>query len=369
MRFDHTLPNERKDWRTQAFVLGAAAFVLGVLPAWATGRQIVFDFHSDRYALPAMFGASLLWIALITWFNPGRWQRSLWVTLVVTLAMGLQLQTANASRQLWKNEQRFFWQLAWRAPSLQPNTALLTYSEVFPNQGLFSLSAALNLLYPPQPTAKSLPYWWYTLTPRYRLGEISDPITLTFKTQFRSLGFRGASPNTLLVQYDLSHGSCLWVITADNAGEPGIEPLTSAMSKITNLSLILPTPSAGWQTPQELFGSEPPHDWCYYYEKADLARQQQDWSTLLSLAEQARKRGFAPTDSRSNAPHEWLPFIEAYAQTNQWAEAASLTQDAASLGREYEPMLAKLWARLANVPSTSAEKTPAVQQMNRLLTR
>ena len=40
-----------------------------------------------------------------------------------------------------------------------------------------------------------------------------------------------------------------------------------------------------------MFGSEPPHLWCYYFEKADLARQLQDWQSVLQLEKQARARG------------------------------------------------------------------------------
>jgi hypothetical protein len=48
--------------------------------------------------------------------------------------------------------------------------------------------------------------------------------------------------------------------------------------------------------------------WCYYYEKADLARQRGDWEEVLSLGAQALEKGFAPQDKI-----EWLPFLQAYA--------------------------------------------------------
>jgi hypothetical protein len=60
--------------------------------------------------------------------------------------------------------------------------------------------------------------------------------------------------------------------------------------------------------PTDVFGPEPPHEWCYYYEKADLARQRGDWDEVLVLGKEALNKGFAPQD-----PVEWIPFLQAYA--------------------------------------------------------
>lgn len=62
--------------------------------------------------------------------------------------------------------------------------------------------------------------------------------------------------------------------------------------------------------PAIVFGSEPPHDWCYYYQKADLARQRGEWSQVLDMGGQARGQGLEPRDLI-----EWMPFLQAYAQT------------------------------------------------------
>ena len=64
-------------------------------------------------------------------------------------------------------------------------------------------------------------------------------------------------------------------------------------------------------TPPEIaFGPEPAHGWCYYYQKADLARQQGNWNQVLEIGQQAFDQGLSPTD-----PIEWMPFLQAYAQT------------------------------------------------------
>ena len=57
-----------------------------------------------------------------------------------------------------------------------------------------------------------------------------------------------------------------------------------------------------------VFGAEPEHDWCYYYQKATLARQRGNWDEIISLHEEASRKGLAPQDLI-----EWLPFLQAYA--------------------------------------------------------
>jgi len=60
--------------------------------------------------------------------------------------------------------------------------------------------------------------------------------------------------------------------------------------------------------PTVVFGPEPYHGWCYYYQKADLARQQGEWEDVQRIGEQAFGQGFEPQD-----PIEWMPFLQAYA--------------------------------------------------------
>ena len=217
---------------------------------------------------------------------------------------------------------------------------------MFPNQGLFSTSAALNLLYPQPPPAKSLGYYWYTLAPHYHVGEFNGPIDLHFQTTFRNLHFEGGSPNTLLVQFDPSYGRCLYVITAADRADPNLPQLAREMSSITNLSLIQRQAPAGWKVPEAMFGAEPSHTtWCYYFEKADLARQFGDWAQVAALGDQARQQGYSPQEN-SAALQEWRPFIQGYAAVNRWSDAASLTIQLGQENDAFAPQACALWQGL-----------------------
>ncbi|RPJ44313.1 MAG: hypothetical protein EHM21_10360, partial [Chloroflexi bacterium] len=255
-------------WSRQAFLLGLAGVLLGPVPAWITGRQVVFDFHSDRYALPAMFGAALLLAAGIEWLSQRKVQRTVLAVGLVTLAIGLQLRAANDYRWIWTAEQRFFWQLAWRAPGLKAPTAIFLETELFPNQGLFSTSAALNQMYPqglePFSTDRvnRLSYWIYTLRPRYR--EKPDDYTIKLNTTFRTLHFEGQTPDSLLVYSNPARSNCLWVLSARDANNPYLPQLVRDFLPISNLERILPESTPGFP-PVDMIGPEPPRAWCYYF--------------------------------------------------------------------------------------------------------
>jgi hypothetical protein len=78
----------------------------------------------------------------------------------------------------------------------------------------------------------------------------------------------------------------------------------SEIDRIDSTSEFNPIPR------KDLFGKEPTHDWCYYYQKAQLARQQRNWEMAAQLGDEAIAAGYSPND-----PMEWLVFMQAYAYT------------------------------------------------------
>ncbi len=48
------------------------------------------------------------------------------LALLLGFAVGRHFQTNAIYRRDWETQRVFFWQLAWRAPALQPGTTLLT---------------------------------------------------------------------------------------------------------------------------------------------------------------------------------------------------------------------------------------------------
>ncbi len=361
-----TEPNERTNWLPQAFILGIAGILAGPIPAWITARQVVFDVHSNRYAQASMFGAGLLFAAVIIWLVRHKVQAAFILSILVGLSAIYAINISDDYRRISAAENRFSWQLFWRAPYIQPYTALISETEMFPNQGLFSTSAMLNLIYPQPPGShQKLAYWAYTIEPRYTVNNIPDPLHISYNTTFRTLHFEGSTPNTLLLQYDAEKSSCLWVINPADQLSPYLPKLAVRMISLSNLSRIQPQPSSpGYRPPSALFGPEPAHNWCYYFEKADLGRQTADWSSVAQIGDQVQQLGYKPSNPASNSPHEWMPFIEGYAHTGRWMDASKVTKAAFDQDVLYKPMLCDLWQRLlASTPKASTQPA-ATKDMN-----
>jgi hypothetical protein len=80
--------------------------------------------------------------------------------------------------------------------------------------------------------------------------------------------------------------------------------LLAAASRVDNIQASGP-PAA---PPVALFGPEPQHGWCFYFEEAALASQQGNWQQVAAIQDQVGKLGLHPNDQV-----EWMPFLQAQA--------------------------------------------------------
>lgn len=355
------MPTAGRDWLYQALAIGLLAILLGCLPAWITDRHVIDDFHANRYAMPAMFGAALIWAALLWQFVPRRGAQALVLSAAIGLALVFHLRISDSYRQIWTNQVDFYWQLSWRAPYLEPGTAVISEEELFPNQGGFSTAAAINLMYPQPQEWPTLAYWYYSLRPRF-VPSAAKPLGIPLRTQFRTLTFSGVTPDSVMVYYDPGRSNCMWMLGPYDQDDPDVPELMRQMLAISNLERVQPQATVTGYPPTEMIGAEPAHDWCYLYQKADLARQLGDWAQVVALGDQARQQlGHGPADPYFKTPHEWLVFIEGYAHLGRWQEAQELTLAVAERDpQRYEPNLCRLWARIAADTSADAGQAGAL---------
>ncbi len=342
---------ERSSWWWQAILVGVFGLLLGAAPAWITGRLITLDFHSNRHAMAAMLGVCLLFIGLLEWFVQRREQRAVILAVIVSIAIVLNLKAANGFRQDWQEQRDFYWQLYWRAPFIQPGTALIMEEDPFPNNALFSISSAINYMYPQQKNPPKLGYYLYALRPRWS-GLTLAPNEINFSTKFRSFSFKASTPDSLLFAYDSNQKHCLWLVYPDEGANPFLPELVAVFSHISNPNRIQDVPPQTGYPPVDVFGKEPDHNWCYYFEKADLARQAGDWQTVVSLGEQANQAGFIPGGHPATPAYEWTPFVEGYAMAGRLEAAVDLTLAAYRSDSESNKMFCNLWEKIvASEPS------------------
>jgi hypothetical protein len=118
--------------------------------------------------------------------------------------------------------------------------------------------------------------------------------------------------SAVLVLTQPTTGSCVRIL---DGSMPELSPHDSYETiLIAPYSLI---GNVNWDTtspvlPSAIFGQEPEHRWCYYYEEAELASQMGNWVSVIALGEEAAAKGFSPRD-----PVEWTPFLRAYVATRQ----------------------------------------------------
>jgi len=358
-----TLSQGRRIFLIQGTVLGFFAVLMGCLPGWLIGRTILDDFHANRYALPGMFGMGLLVVAFITWLSADWKKQVVLVSLLVGLAVGFQVRTVNDFRWVWKDQQQLYWQLSWRAPHLKSGTAVFFEEEPFPDQGLFSTSSALNLLYPQEENPHPLGYWAYTLLPRY-LDLKPDPTANSLSSGFRSLHFEGNMQDSILMHYDPQRSNCWWLLTTQDQLNPYLSDLEKDWLVISNLDRIEPQQRSADYPPRELFGAEPDRGWCYFYQKADLAQQVGDWETVVKLGDQALAEGYNPNARASNVPREWIPFIEGQTAAGDWQKAQELTLASYHQDPKYAGMLCGIWSDTA--PDDEGETSVKVDVLNAL---
>ncbi|NPV77401.1 MAG: hypothetical protein HPY59_13650 [Anaerolineae bacterium] len=352
-------------WLIQALATGLLALMLGCLPGWITNRPVLFDFHSNRYAMPAMFGAALVWAAALEWLTQRRFQKNILAGGLVAAAAIFHLNTASDYAQIWKNQLDFYWQLTWRAPSLEPGTAILGENELFPNQGSFSSSAAINLLYPQERGREHLAYWYYNLWPRFAIEPSESPLGIPLRTQFRTLTYQGVTGESLVIFYDPGRANCLWVLGPEDVLNPDLPELTRRMLPASDLNRIRLEAGTNSSPDVRMFGQEPDHGWCYYYQKAALAAQFEDWEMAAQLADEARNNPeYYPKNPWFKTPHEWIPFIKGYAHTGRWREAQELTIQAANVYQaRYREEFCTLWDGLLIATDASVEREAALNEV------
>ncbi len=167
-------PSSGSHWHLQALLLGGAALLGGFAPGWAIGRFITDTgtLYNDRFGLAAMFGTSILLVAFLDWaLRPGKPQKIL-VCLLIGLATAQQARTATLYRWSWEEQRQIFWQLKWRAPDIQPYTAVFGNGALAQYMGSWANISALNLLYfqdIPDPA-----YTWYFDLYRYPIARFVE---------------------------------------------------------------------------------------------------------------------------------------------------------------------------------------------------
>ena len=264
----------------------------------------------------------------------------------------------------WSVQRSLFWQMVWRMPSLQPGTILLSNELPVTHYSDNSLSAPLNWIFDPNNDPQVMKYMLFYPTLRQAEAMGNFQAHYAIHHNYLATTFNGSTDQVVVIYYQPP--GCLRVLDAEveqsNWMVPAYLRATLFLTSTQPILTSVPAGSAEPRPPEHIYGSEIPRGWCYYYEKADLARQAGDWETVAAIGDEA----FASSDY-PNDPIERFPFIEGYAHTGKWARALELSQEVFTITPVSRPMLCKLWERIEQETPAGNEKTEALQSIRQRL--
>jgi hypothetical protein len=293
------------DWARQAVWLGLAAIFLGIIPIIVVNREITFP-NFSHYALPASLGVALAVTGLVFMLTGPAARVTVLSAAVLLSAMTHQGLGTSALR-----EERIvagFWQqVAWRAPALAEGTTLLAY---YPGVSYADdtdiVWGPANYVYDLRPQT--------TLPVMVSISALTPDVTsynnLLLGHETQTSTYRAhtttADYSRALILVQSAEDSCVRVIdprwpTFSTTDDPSLQLLASTSHPETievTHSPVVP--------PKEVFGREPPHAWCFYFQKASLAGQQGDWQRVAALQDDVDRLGLHPNDQV-----EWMPFLQA----------------------------------------------------------
>lgn len=349
-------PEADRRWAAQAFLTGALVIACGIAPYYLAGYNIYLAKSpiNSRFALGFLPGAALTIAALLETVISSRRTRIVLLALMVGFSIGWHNRYTRHVRRVWEEQSDLFRQLAWRAPALKPGTVVRVFSpsrQVPPSParvlmfGDFGNAVALNVFYQPAPQGASLDYWYIFQGDSVPIEPLPAPIEYTHAT----LAFRAEAPNELWIYFEPQSGQCLQALYPLQAQYRLYPEAVRAAAQFASLDAIDPAGQSNVSLMNEILEIEQPEDWCYYFQKADLARQLGDWSAITDLWNQAQLRGLTPQHGM-----EYLPFIEGFARQGKWGLAVALSKRANQISRSMNKALCPLWESLIeqepNVP-------------------
>jgi len=210
--------------------------------------------------------------------------------------------SADYYRDYWAYNRALWWQMSWRAPMIKEQT-LIFVSMPYGFAEDYEIYGPANMIYYPGEGIKLS-------------AEVLNTSTAVFIQQGVEEGgnysrdvYVPKNYNKALIAAFPTSKSCLHVLDGRQVELPGYtgHTIVTDVGSFSHIDQIDATHEPV-SVPTKIFGREPKHDWCYYYQAMNLARQLGDWQAVMQLADEAQEMDMHPEDFS-----EWMPAMEAYA--------------------------------------------------------
>ncbi|MBI9046522.1 MAG: hypothetical protein JEZ06_18675 [Anaerolineaceae bacterium] len=351
-------------WNYEALFIGLIIALCGLLPGWLVGRQVFYDrLWDSRFGMASTFGTALILVALLEILIKAKNHRMVLFCLLISLSVGWSLRIENDYRWAWAKQQRFYQQLYWRAPYVEPNTTFLSHGELFSYMGVYPTAFGINTLYPQvseDPT--DISYWFFTIEKYYGkdIENFRNGMDVEY-TKYAST-FHGRSKESLVIFYEPEGSRCLWVLEPEDKIHPELPDITLEVIGLSDIERIKSNSPLQREPLQDIFKMDIDSGWCYYFQKGDLASQNSEWEKVTGLWNTALDKELRPRNG-----FEFIPFIEGFAYTGEWETANQLTLRANQLTAMLHPLLCQTWDEIEANTETTQERDENIKEIRDFL--
>jgi hypothetical protein len=348
--------NEESGWSLSALLMALFALVLAGIPFYLTSLPVEANTIDSRFTMPFMVGTALM-LALLLDLISVRWLKVVLVSVILAASVGFHLLNENNFRLMGIRNKELMYEIAWRAPSLKPDTLVVsTEQDISQFYTPSTLRTELNLIYPHDPESS---YGWLFARDLADLVptpvQLNIPITVPMFTK----DFNGNTDSAVVFQLS-DHGCARFVDSSSSFISKEISD--TSIQNISNEQNLVNVPDEQTTLDASLIGPEPAHRWCYYFEKSDLALQLNDYETV-----QKNYRIVIDQSLKPYYGYEWFPFIEGLARAGDWQSALSLSQQVVTenpTNDSYRPILCQMLNQAAEEASPSIDSASALSALN-----
>ena len=353
-----TPSTQSKRWLASPLTLGLLLVFLGLAPLWIIGQDIVThknQFAGSRFGIGSTLGAALILAVILENLLDDVKKKIAVVSVCIALAVSMHLTNAKDFSYSWEKQERLARELLWRAPSLEPGTAIVTDEEILGYMGSYSVSYSLITTYQ-SGDIDSPPYWYFPFY--YTNPNVNDYFSGTpLEGSKLTMDFKGNSQQMILLSFNPEMQRCLWILQPQDTNLRLVNDDMQRLAAGSDIQLIKKT-DVEPAPPKDIYGETNTQTWCYYFEKADLARQYAQWEEIVRLWEEAQAVGERPDNG-----FEYIPFIEGWGHTGNWEQVKETTKFAKRISAGLEPSLCSAMDRLTESAPASQEKDETIKNL------
>ena len=343
--------SEERKISITAIFLGVLALIFGEAPLWLAELPIDIGVaNSSRFSIPSAIGSAFLLYGLVTLLLNKNRLSNILLSIFCGSAFMMHLLSGNFFRKEWDLQNRFYWQIAWRMPDVEQGTTFIANELPFWTIGENSISAVLNWIYMEDSSPTDhIDYHFYYEKERF-LRHFPEQKDTLFKKSHQAGIFSGNSSK--LVAFWYKPPACLHIINEKwdkfNPDFPGY--LRELAGHYPNEFIRSQGNSEVSLKNNPIFLEEQNDNFCYVYQKASLAAENENWDEVIDLMKS--KYWEMP---KINHASEHLPFIQALAYKNRYDDAFTLSHAIINIQDNYKPLICNFWNELNHDDSLDKE--------------